>query len=124
MILIWLRGAKALGDSYGTGPDPTLGVPRISAKIICPDRPPYSSVGDEVLLSDCFRGGDRPGATLSLDPAAFVGTDPLLGDEYEAADTPRRPVRIELRECTEMRMRNDQASFCNERENARRLTLN
>jgi len=73
MILIWLRGAKALGDSYGTGPDPTLGVPRISAKIICPDRPPYSSVGDEVLLSDSFRGGDRPGATLSLDPAAFIG---------------------------------------------------
>jgi hypothetical protein len=64
---------EGLGDSYGTGPDPTLGVPRISAKIICPDRPPYSSVGDEVLLSDSFRGGDRPGATLSLDPAAFIG---------------------------------------------------
>jgi len=71
MILMGIRGPKALGGSDGTGPDPC--VPRISAEISCPDRPPYSSVGDEVLLSDSFRGGDRPGATLSLDPAAFIG---------------------------------------------------
>jgi len=71
MILIWLRGAKALGDSYGTGPDPTLGGPLISAKIICPDRPPYSSVGDEVLLSDSFRVDD---STPSTNCAAGLAT--------------------------------------------------
>ena len=74
MILMGIRGPKALGGSDGTGPDPC--VPRISAEISCPDRPPYSSVGNEALLNDSFRVSDPPGTTPSLDPGAFVGTDP------------------------------------------------